>query len=294
MNLTGKDLQFLHDVAVESATKAGQYIQSRFDTTHDKQIKEGPDSIASQVVTEVDFKAQDIILSNLKSSIDQFDIGVLTEEATDDSSRFAKEHFWCIDPMDGTLAFIEGRTGYSVSVALVSKAGDPIIGVVYIPDLEECYSAIKGQQVWLNGGPMVPASDPSGILKVYMDHSFAKDSNREVIMEYMVRWARNNGINKVESKAEWGAVRNAIGVLTSDIGCYFKFPKKQQGGGSIWDFAATRLMAEVLCLHVSDASGNTLHLNSSRTTYMNEVGVLYATDEKLRDHILKLQNEMSA
>lgn len=293
MNLTGKDLQFLHDVAVESATKAGQHIQSRFDTTHDKQIKEGPDSIASQVVTEVDFKAQDIILSNLESSIDQYDLGILTEEATDDSSRFAKEYFWCIDPMDGTLAFIEGRTGYSVSVALVSKEGDPVIGVVYIPDIEECYSAIKGQQVWLNGETVISRTTHSGILNVFMDHSFAKASNRATIMDFISNWANERGV-EIELKEEWGAVRNALGVITSDLGCYFKFPKKQQGGGSIWDFAATRLMAEVMNLYVSDASGNALHLNSTRKTYMNEVGVLYATDEELRNHILLFGEEMSA
>jgi hypothetical protein len=48
---------------------------------------------ASQVVTEVDRKAQDAILETLSPSCDEHDFALLTEESEDDHSRFEKNIF---------------------------------------------------------------------------------------------------------------------------------------------------------------------------------------------------------
>ena len=88
----------------------------------------------------------------------------------------------------------------------------------------------------------------------------------------------------------FGAVRNAIGVMTSRKGCYFKFSKKSQGGGSIWDFAATRLFFEELGLWVSNTDGKPLKLNNPQTTFMNEEGVLFATEVKLAKEAMEIIN----
>jgi len=37
----------------------------------------------------------------------------------------------------------------------------------------------------------------------------------------------------------YGAAINAMQVLDNPPGFYFKFPKPQEGGGSLWDFAAS-------------------------------------------------------
>ena len=57
--------------------------------------KEGGDTYASQVVTEVDSKAQDAILRVLQSVLlkNAHDLAVLTEESEDDRSRFEKRLF---------------------------------------------------------------------------------------------------------------------------------------------------------------------------------------------------------
>ena len=76
-------------------------------------------------MTEVDRKAQDAILQVLGPSCEEFGLAVLTEENEDDGSRFEKQCFWCIDPMDGTLPFIRKEPGYSVSIGLVAKDVPP-------------------------------------------------------------------------------------------------------------------------------------------------------------------------
>ncbi|MDF3128359.1 inositol monophosphatase family protein [Kiritimatiellaeota bacterium B1221] len=80
-------------------------------------------SLASAVVSELDREAQDLILTELEESVGRFDLGILAEESEDSQDRFEKEYFWCIDPLDGTLPFLEGKTGYAVSIALLSREG---------------------------------------------------------------------------------------------------------------------------------------------------------------------------
>ncbi|WP_420318927.1 inositol monophosphatase family protein [Ekhidna sp.] len=278
-------------LATVAAEEAGNYIQSQFDTHVIMSNKEGGDTLASQVVTEVDIKAQEIILSHLEASIDQFDLGLLTEESLDNQSRLHKEYFWCIDPMDGTLPYAEGKTGYSVSIALVSKSGDPFIGIVCIPDEKTCYSAIKGMGVKINGQPFL-RDTIHGSISVYMDRSFTQESYFKQVIDHLSSYANRINSDLVYHDT-FGGVRNAISVMNAGTGCYFKFPKQNRGCGSIWDYAATRLFFEELGLNVSTADGEILSLNNTKSTFMNESGIIYATDKSLVDTIKEIRSEVS-
>lgn len=281
----------LCQVAKEAAVSAGLHIQSQFDQHYLKQHKEGGDSLASQVVTAVDIKAQEIILKVLQESMETFDLGLLTEELTDNHSRTRKDYFWCIDPLDGTLPFTERRTGYAVSIALITREGDPVIGVVYIPDLEECYTAVKGDGVYLNDQKFIRKTATDDTVHVYMDISFKSEPYYDFVKAQLPRLVKQKAL-RLAYHYDYGGVRNALGVMSSGRGVYFKFPKNRKGCGSIWDYAATRLFFEEMALCVSSTHGEWLNLNNPHTTFMNEVGILYATDEEVRDFVGKLYEEM--
>lgn len=295
--LNERELLSLQDTAKTAAKDAGKYIQSQFDKPHVTNQKVGGDSFASQVVTAVDLKAQAIILSYLNDSIQSHDFGLLTEESVDDHSRNNKEFFWCIDPLDGTLPFTERRTGYAVSIALISKAGDPIIGVIYIPDLAECYSAIKGNGVFLNEQLFardIGMRSNKRVLQFYMDISFQSEPYFNLVKSKMRGLVDQNVVKDIHFHSNFGGVRNAIGVMSSDFGCYFKYPKDRKGCGSIWDYAATRLFFEELGLVVTNAFGKPLFLNNPSTTFMNNSGILYATDQTLASFIQDLKQQLNA
>ncbi|MEL7002146.1 MAG: inositol monophosphatase, partial [Bacteroidota bacterium] len=78
--LTKIELRQLCQLARNAAIEAGIYIQSKFNSHYSRSQKQGGDTIASQVLTEVDLKAQQIILSQLQNSIDDYNLGLLTEE----------------------------------------------------------------------------------------------------------------------------------------------------------------------------------------------------------------------
>ena len=291
--LTEKELKSLCETAATAAIVAGEYIQSQFDKHYTKKHKESGHSLASQVVTDIDIKAQEIILQHLQSTIQQYDLGLLTEEATDNQSRLEKSYFWCIDPLDGTLPFTEKRTGYAVSIALITNTGNPVIGVVYVPDLAACYTSIKEGGVWLNDKPFVrEKAVVNDTIHVYSDRSLRAEAYADLVINRLIEWAANRKTAQVQYHSGFGSVRNALGVMTSDTGCLFKFPKTSQGGGSIWDYAATRMFFEELGLYVSAAQGKRLDLNNPKTTFMNETGVLYATHADLSDFIVRVGYEV--
>tara|TARA_R110002074_G_scaffold383483_2_gene563760 strand:- start:1101 stop:1976 length:876 start_codon:yes stop_codon:yes gene_type:complete len=284
--LEKNDLEKLCKEAIEASIEAGKLIQSQVDQSYRQQEKQGGYSKASQVVTEVDFKAQAIILKHLAPNIAKHDLGLLTEEATDDESRLIKDYFWCIDPLDGTLPFTEQRPGYAVSIALISRSGDPMVGVAYIPDEDLCFSAIKGEGIVRNGQSFSLAkSADDDSLNIYIDRSMQDASYFQELKAKTRQWAEGQNLTNVYYHIGFGAVRNALSVLSHRNACYFKFPRKEKGGGSIWDFAATRLIFEELALPVTNSKGDNLHLNSPDTTFMNQQGVVYASNRALANHL---------
>ncbi|ANY19165.1 Inositol-1-monophosphatase [Tsuneonella dongtanensis] len=83
--------------------------------------------------------------------------GWLSEETADDFTRLGKHLIWLVDPVDGTRDFIRGRTGWAVSVALIS-GGRPLIGSLAAPARDEFWHAIAGQGAWRNGERLVASS----------------------------------------------------------------------------------------------------------------------------------------
>ncbi len=72
---------------------------------------------------EVELRIRDALLAATPWSY-------LGEESGDGVIGADPSHVWIVDPNDGTAAFLKGRRGASVSIALV-HAGTPVLGVVY-------------------------------------------------------------------------------------------------------------------------------------------------------------------
>ena len=284
MPLSSGDLRTLSECAIEAALEAGRLIASRSGETLEVRQKEGGDSLASKVVTEVDLLSDAIISERLRPGCDQYDIALLTEEGGDDLRRLESETFWCVDPLDGTLDFIESTPGYSVSIALVARSGIPLIGVVYDPLSQTLYSAIKGEGACLNGKRwrLDSSSSVAGKpLTLVCDRSLVERSDYRQVTRQIESMADRLGLSGLRTLHKGGAVLNACRVLENRPACYFKFPKPEEGGGSLWDFAATACLFNELGAIATDFYGGPLELNRAESTFMNHRGVMFATDHEL-------------
>lgn len=265
----------LNKIAIDAALAAGQVIQRYRNEEVKTEHKDGGENYASQVVTAVDFECERIILSHLLPSCKQYDLALLSEETKDDGSRFEKEYFWCIDPMDGTLAFINKYPGFSVSISLVSKDGTPQIGVVYDPSSKTIYHAIKGNGVFKNGKTWNIKNKNKHL--TYVTDKKLKDTPRSAEIESMLyKYVEKLNLVGVKEISGGGSVMNAVCVLENGPACMIKFPKKEKGGGSIWDYAATACIFNELGFPATNFDGGKLDLNRKGDTFMNHEGIFYS------------------
>jgi len=291
MKLEESTLKELANLAEQAAKVAGHYIVESSRREFDVMHKAGGDSLASQVVTEVDEQAQSRILEVLRPSFGTYDLALLAEESEDDGSRLEKDYFWCIDPLDGTLPFTQGIAGYSVSIALVGADGIPVIGVVYDPVEQRLYRVVKGMGIQINGEYWTQSSIEVGhprVLNAFFDCTFPADPEREAVSERMESLGRQLGYTQTNIRVGGGAVLNACQVFENPTAFYFKRPKPQRGGGAFWDFAATVCLFNEAGLHVSDFAGERLDLNRPDGIYMNEKGVCFSTNRQLARDLMQL------
>ncbi len=283
MQLTPDDLQYLADQACLAATQAGALIASyrERDLEVREKIESAGDSLASQVVTEVDERSEAIILQLLAPTVERFDIAVLTEEREDDLARLKRDYFWCIDPLDGTLPFTRGLPGYAVSIALVRRDGRAVLGVVFDPVIRKLYRAVEGTGVQIGAELFKPSFRAEGPLKFFCDCNFSQHPERETLIREVEAVAASEGYAGVEVIEGAGAVLNACRVLEEGPAIYFKKPKSKQGGGSLWDFAATVCLFEGAGLYARDFAGRLLDLNRPDSTFMNHRGVCFASTPEL-------------
>lgn len=102
------------------------------------------------LVSEVDRNSEEKIINWIRDNFPEHNI--LAEEGgfIDNNS----EYKWIIDPLDGTTNYIHGFPIFSISIALI-KEEEPILGLIYVPYIDELYSAIKGEGAYLNGKKIV-------------------------------------------------------------------------------------------------------------------------------------------
>jgi len=128
-------LDTIRDTAVSIARGAGTILQNGYG----KPIEIEEKSSAYDWVTQFDKESEDFIVNRL---VDAFpDHGIIGEEGT--NRRGDGRHFWIIDPLDGTTNFAHRFPVFSVSIALFA-GHTPLVGIVYDPLRDECFTAAAG------------------------------------------------------------------------------------------------------------------------------------------------------
>jgi len=118
------------------------------------------------VVTEADFAAQREIR---RIVLDAFpDHGFVGEESLPEAEATPANPAglrWIVDPLDGTTNYVHGFPAYCVSVAL-ARGDELLVGAIYDPERDECFTARAGGGAFLDGRPIRAATfvDPNDAL----------------------------------------------------------------------------------------------------------------------------------
>lgn len=128
-------------VAMEAAREAGALLRTSHRAALTVEAKAD-----SSLVTNVDREAERLIVSRIEAAYPGHDIIGEERERTARGS----DHTWIIDPLDGTHNYIRGIEIYGVSIGVRRKGGF-LAGVIYMPEMDEMYSAERGSGSWRNG-----------------------------------------------------------------------------------------------------------------------------------------------
>lgn len=105
-------------------------------------------------VTVADRQAEEILRRRIAAEFPTD--AILGEEFAEQSGTSG--YRWIVDPIDGTKSFVHGVPLYGTLVA-VEHQERSVIGVIYLPALDECVYAAAGQGAWhtCGGGDPRPA-----------------------------------------------------------------------------------------------------------------------------------------
>ncbi|MEO8103388.1 MAG: inositol monophosphatase family protein [Betaproteobacteria bacterium] len=119
-------------------------LMPRFRHVHAEKKRDG------SLVTEADRAVEAALAAALPAL---FDCPVLGEEMSEPEQRRiwrGAEWCWCVDPLDGTSNFANGRRYFGISVALMHQRIS-IFGVVFDPNTGEVFHGVRDGGAYLDG-----------------------------------------------------------------------------------------------------------------------------------------------
>lgn len=94
------------------------------------------------LVTEADKASEKFLLEALQTAFPNY--GIIAEEGGAYSpGKGASDYYWYVDPLDGTTNFAHRFPHFAVSIGLAGIDRVPVLGVVYDPMRDECFSAYE-------------------------------------------------------------------------------------------------------------------------------------------------------
>lgn len=190
-------------------------------------------------VSEIDLAVDQFLKDELRK-IDR-DAGWLSEETLDNAERLLLPRIWVVDPIDGTRDYVRGRTGWSVSIALV-EGGRVVSAVLDAPARDEHWRASLGGGATRNGTRLTASQRKSLIGARVPADVLPKIDHDLVVVE------KPNSI----------ALRIAmVGADEADLLAALRW-------GHEWDIAAAALIAQEAGAVVTDAYGGHLRFNSTK------------------------------
>lgn len=199
-------------------------------------------------VTEADLAVQARVTHELQEHYP--DTALLGEEMTVEQQRELltnSDSLWCLDPLDGTSNFAVGTPYYAVSLALIER-GVPTLGIVYDPNRDECFVAIRGQGTLLNDAPLMvkPVDLPLSQCTALIDF---KRLPARLAMDLVA-------LRPYASQRSYGSVALDWCWMAAS-----RFHVYLHGASNLWDYSAGQLIFSEAGGYSSTLDGEEIYVN---------------------------------
>jgi myo-inositol-1(or 4)-monophosphatase len=236
--MTELELKLLCERVYEAAKAAGRFIVGERKIFESISIEYKG---RNDLVSYVDKTSEKMLVEELQRILPGS--GFITEENT--VSIKDKPYTWIIDPLDGTTNFAHSIPCFCVSVALVEN-NEPILGVIYEMNLDECFYAWKGGGAYLNG-KSIKVSEVKSLKDSLVATGFAVSEYTHLkstlaVFDYCIH--NTHGIRRLGS-----AAADMAYVACGRFETFFEF------GLQPWDVAAGIIIIQEAGGRVTDMKG---------------------------------------
>ena len=209
-------------------------------------------SSGRDVVTEYDRRVQALLVERFSSAI--ADARFFCEE-NDKQDDLNAEHVFIIDPIDGTMNFVQQFNHSCISVAYMSR-GVLRAAAVYNPYVDELFTAVLGQGAMLNGKAIHASDAPLSGSVVCCGTSPYNTQLAEKGFKLM----KEVFLKSLDIRRQGSAALDLCSAASGRAGLYFELST------SLWDYAAGLLIVQEaggLCL---DCEGKPMPLDGSKSS----------------------------
>jgi 3'(2'), 5'-bisphosphate nucleotidase len=198
-------------------------------------------------VTIADKKSAAYLTEVLSKS---FPYGMLNEENMNNDTRSKHEYSWIVDPLDGTISYINGDDGFGIMIGLV-RDGSPVLGVTYRPLKNELCYGILGEGSYI--------SHDCGDTRLMVNKS-------EEISLLVSGHRQNDEVDQVINKLNPAKLRHMYtGFKTTEVakGNANLFVCPESVEMCLWDVCGTSLILEEAGGRATDVKGNLIDYKGS-------------------------------
>lgn len=197
----------------------------------------------TDMVTRFDRESEALIISGLRSA--RPDDSIVGEEGGGHRGNSGIE--WHVDPIDGTTSFMYGLPTWCVSIG-ARDANGPLVGAVYMPDLDEMFAAERSKGATLNGRT-ISSSSLTDVSKALVATGFSYTPAHRTIQSQRV----TEFIHRIRDVRRMGAAAVDICfVACGRLDAYF------EENLHTWDILAAELIAREAGARSGDFRGGTL------------------------------------
>ncbi|MGA0365533.1 MAG: inositol monophosphatase family protein [Vulcanococcus sp.] len=169
------ELEQLADVAQRAAEAGAAQLLNHFGRLETIREK----GRAGDLVTEADVAAEQAVLAVLEHGTP--DLGVLAEESGRRPGKGSALE-WCVDPLDGTTNYAHRYPFFGTSIGLTWN-GQPLLGALAVPALQQLYWAAPGLGAWCNGS-RIKVSQCTSLASSLLVTGFAYDRHERLDNNY--------------------------------------------------------------------------------------------------------------
>ena len=210
--------------AIKAAKAAGSFLKSNYDQEHVVD-----EALHHDLKLALDKESQDLIFTILLNDFPEH--ALLGEEGLGGNSESAYQ--WVVDPIDGTVNYFYGIPHFCVSIALRHHE-EVILGVIYDPMNDDCWTVSKEDPACLNGAPI----KTSGRTKLEEAILYVGTGKTEQTLE--IGLAR---FKRASLRARKVRVMGSAALAMAYIACG-RLDAYIESRISLWDIAAGKLLIE--------------------------------------------------